>query len=207
MLPHTATREVLQLKVTLREIRPPIWRRLLFPAHRTLADLHHAIQAAFGWEESHLHVFEVMGQDYGPPDPEEEVEARDEKVVIARFGLRPKMKMHYTYDFGDSWVHDIAVEKVMVPEAPIEDPSCLGGRRACPPEDCGGTGGYEHVVEALQDPTYPEREDLVAWLGEKWNPEEFCLDEANARLKARFTPARTRSPRRSRKTPEPQSVS
>ena len=205
MLPQTATREILQLKVVLRGIRPPIWRRLLIPAHRTLADLHDAIQAAFGWGECHLHVFDVLGEEYGPPDPEDEMGTLNERIVIARFGLRPKMRFSYTYDFGDDWVHEISVEKILVPETPLPDPVCLAGRRACPPEDCGGIWGYENLLEAMRNPMHPEHEELVTWLDdEDWDPGAFSLDNANARLETRFAPARARSTQRPTKVRDPQ---
>lgn len=194
--------EVFQLKVSLRGIRPPVWRRLLVPARATLGQLHTAIQVAFGWGNYHLHQFTVHGEEYGPRDPDGEMDVRSEEVALARLGLELKAKIRYEYDFGDDWVHDIMVEKIMVPEDPLVVPVCLGGKRACPPEDCGGTGGYEDMLEALDYPAHPRHEEFFEWLGGGWDPEEFNLEDVNARLTVRFVPAqaraaRTAKPRRS----------
>lgn len=181
-----------QLKVTLCGIRPPIWRRLLVPARHTLAQLHKAIQAAFGWEDDHLHVFIVFGEEYGPRDPEGEMEVRSERVALTRLGLEPKDKIRYEYDFGDDWVHDITVEKILAPTEPCTIPVCLAGKRSCPPEDCGGTGGYEELLEALDDADHPRHGEFLEWLEDDWDPDWFSLDYVNACLKARFAPARSR---------------
>lgn len=192
---QAASQQVLQLKVTLRGIRPPVWRRLRVPAHTTLAQLHEAIQIAFGWEDCHLHVFIVHGEEYGPQDPEAEMEVESEGISLARLELGPKAKIRYEYDFGDDWVHDITVEEVLIPEESLAVPMCLAGKRACPPEDCGGVGGYGDMLEALDDPADPRHEEFFEWLRGGWDPEEFVLEDVNARLTARFAPARTKPAR------------
>ena len=147
-----AASQNLHLKVSLHGIRPPIWRRLLVPSTCTLAQLHAAIQAAFGWKDCHLHAFTIYGEDYGPRDPEGEVDVKSERITLATLGLGLKEKFRYVYDFGDDWVHDITVEKVYVPETPLSVPVCLGGKRAGPPEDCGGVWGYETSWEPYEIP-------------------------------------------------------
>jgi len=184
--------DVVHLKVSLRGITPPVWRRLLVPARTTLAQLHSAIQVAFGWENYHLHGFTVHGEEYGPQDPDGEMDVRSEGIALAKLGLKAKTKIRYEYDFGDCWVHDITVEKILVSEVPLVAPVCFGGKRACPPEDCGGGPGYEDMLEALDDPTHPRHEEFFEWLGGGWDPEEFDLENVNARLTARFTPAKPR---------------
>jgi len=187
--------EVFQLKVSLRSIRPPVWRRLLVSGHATLAQLHRAIQVAFGWEDYHLHVFTVHGEEYGPRDPDGEMEVHSEGIELAKLCLGAKAKFRYEYDFGDGWVHDLTVEKILVHEDSLVVPVCLGGKRACPPEDCGGAGGYEDMLEALEDPSDPRHEELAEWLGGKWDPEAFDLEAVNGRLTARFAPVQARTTR------------
>lgn len=198
-----AASQNLHLKVSLHGIRPPIWRRLLVPSTCTLAQLHAAIQAAFGWKDCHLHTFTIYGEDYGPRDPEGEVDVKSERITLAKLGLRLKEKFRYVYDFGDDWVHDITVEKVYVPATPLSVPVCLGGKRAGPPEDCGGIWGYENLLGALRDPGHPEHQQMKQWLGGDWFPEVVDLDEVDARLDASFPPARARSTRPAPKSATP----
>jgi hypothetical protein len=192
-VPWTASREVLQVKVALLDIEPTIWRRLLIPAHHTLADLHDAIQVAFGWEGWHGHVFTVRGREYGSQDPVEVAGARDETILLAKLDLRPGTSIRYVHDFGDNWIHEILVEKVMVPEEPSMAPVCLEGRRAGPPDDCGGPLGYKHLLKALRNRKHPEHRDLKDWVGSDWRPEAFHLDEVNAKLRDHFAPAKPSS--------------
>jgi len=178
-----AYQEVIQLKVTLAEIEPPVWRRLRIPMDYTLARLHKVIQAAFGWEDSHLHRFRIHGEDYMPVDQENEPGTRDEKVSLKRVGLRLKTKIRYEYDFGDGWEHLILVEGLLLLEEPAQVSGCIGGQRACPPEDCGGAGGYQEMLDALRNPRDPRGEELRLWLGARtWNPEAFDLERVNASI-------------------------
>lgn len=180
---------VIQVKVVLLDIDPPIWRRLLMPAHCTLADLHDSIQVAFGWEGWHCHVFEVWGREYGSRDPVEVKGARDERVALAKLGLAPGTSIHYVHDFGDNWAHEILVEKILEPDERIEFPVCLEGRRSGPPDDCGGPSGYKHLLKVWRNRNHPEHRDLKEWLGSDWKPEVFRPDELNSALKERFASA------------------
>jgi Plasmid pRiA4b ORF-3-like protein len=174
-----------QLKVTLDEIRPPIWRRLLVRSDLTLYRLHLILQAVMGWTDSHLHMFTIEGRDYGEPDPEFAVFG-DQLIDERRTKLdwvagREGMKFSYMYDFGDSWEHTIEVEEILPPQ-PSTRPVCLEGARACPPEDCGGVGGYEDLVEAMANPRRKRHKELVEWLGEVFHPEAFDLETVNQDL-------------------------
>jgi len=155
----TADTNVLSLKVTLRHIRPPIWRRILVPRDMTLADLHRAIQAVMGWEDAHLHVFDVGGRRYSAPAmlPDAANEARVTLNSLAKSDMR---RFTYTYDFGDDWEHDILIEKILPATTARAFPACVAGKRNCPPEDCGGPWGYEEMLAALADPNHPEHADI-----------------------------------------------
>ena len=173
---------VYQLKVTLKNSKPPIWRRIQVNSDINLYRLHQNLQVMMGWTDSHLHQFIVHGEYYGTPDPD--FEAKDEK----RLKLNQEIseagdKFVYEYDFGDSWEHVILVEKILQPEAGVNYPTCLNGKRACPPEDCGGIWGYGDLLEAMQDPTHPEHKDMLEWLGGSFDPEVFDVDIVNQRLK------------------------
>lgn len=173
----------LQIKVTLRRVRPPVWRRLVVPASITLHRLHTVLQEAVGWTDSHLHAFEAGGVRYAVPDPEDWEPVRDERRTRLSTVLRePGDQLRYEYDFGDGWEHDVVLEEVVAP-AMAGEPAvrCLAGRRACPPEDCGGPSGYTQVLDALAHPDDPAHADLLSWLG-PFDPAAFDRDEVDRRL-------------------------
>ncbi|HLC16397.1 MAG TPA: plasmid pRiA4b ORF-3 family protein, partial [Thermodesulfovibrionia bacterium] len=87
------------------------------------------------------------------------------------------------YDFGDSWEHEIVVEKILSPEAAIKYPMCINGKLTCPPEDVGGVWGYDTFLEAINDPNHEEHDSYLEWIGGEFNPEEFNLDEINQALR------------------------
>jgi len=177
--------DVYQLKITLRGVsKPPVWRRAAVPAGLTLDQLHDVIQEVMGWEDGHLHVFSTPRRDYGTPGSDLGF-ADERKVTLAEVLIKPGAAMRYTYDFGDDWEHDILLEKILPPD-PVARLSCLAGKGACPPEDCGGTWGYDSLKEVLADPDHEQHEELLDWLGldsaAEFDPARFRLDEVNARL-------------------------
>lgn len=169
---------VLQLKVTLKGMKPAVWRRVLLPANVTFTQLHYVIQGAMGWENSHLHAFYV-----------EQTSVAGRRRLFEVFD-RVRAKVRYIYDFGDSWEHKVVLEKVWPGDAELKLPAVTAGEHACPPEDCGGVWGYVNLLEILDDPDHPEYEDSLTWVGGAWDPEQFELEEANARL-PRLRPPRT----------------
>ena len=175
---------VYQLKVTLVGFRPPIWRRLLVPANTPLSTLHGLLQIAMGWTDTHLHQF-VLGRRFiGVPDPDNWTEVEDErKLRLSDLARREKDRFRYEYDFGDSWEHDIVLEKVLPSGANVAVASCVAGRGACPPEDVGGVWGYERFLEALQDPTHKEHAWLSEWFGGEFDANAFDLEGVNAELR------------------------
>jgi len=174
-------------RVDLLSTKPPIWRRIAVPAGTDLGQLHEIIQIAMGWYDCHLHAFRDGQQSYEPPQPDEwgfptfGPEPIDERrVLIDQIFTRPRKTLRYEYDFGDSWDHSIKFEKRAA--GPIPRPQLLKGKRACPPEDCGGVWGYCNLIEALADPKHPEHEDLKEWYGGTLDPEHFDLEGRNAAL-------------------------
>jgi Plasmid pRiA4b ORF-3-like protein len=173
-----------QVTVRLSGVAPPVWRRLLVPSATPLDRLHDIIQAAMGWENSHLHCFTDGKHTYGRPDPE--LGFLDESAT--RLGEVASERLGYTYDFGDDWEHDIVVEAVVEAEASGRYPRCLDGGGACPPEDCGGPPGYEDLRAALADPNPAEHADLLDWMGldsaADFDPEAFAVEQADQRLRS-----------------------
>ena len=182
----TTDTPIYQIKVTLEGSKPPIWRRLLVRSDITLADLHRILQAAFGWGDCHLHQF-IVGETYfGVPDPDYDsyMKMHDERKVTLRQIAPGEGKFRYEYDFGDSWLHQVLVEKLLPPEPSQDYPLCVKGRRACPPEDVGGIWGYYYFLEAIADPDHEEHDEYLEWIGGEFDPEAFDLEEINQALRA-----------------------
>lgn len=156
---------VVQVKIALRRVtKPPVWRRLQLPADIRLDRLHQVIQTAFGWEDYHLHMFEADGVSFGVDDPDLDLDCLDERdTALAELVDAVGDRVLYTYDFGDSWEHEIAVEKLLEREPGAGYPRLLTAKGACPPEDCGGVWGYQNLKEALADPAHPEHAELSEW--------------------------------------------
>ncbi len=173
--------QIVQLKVTLAEVEPPVWRRLLVPADMTLAKLHDALQAAMGWTNSHLHCFEIAGRRIGMVGVEEDSpELEDERRVrVASVLAKKGAKLLYRYDYGDDWEHVVEVEDVTAPDRRLSFPLCIAGARACPPEDCGGAGGYEELLTALSNPKHDEHDQMLTWVGGHFDPDSFDANAVN----------------------------
>jgi hypothetical protein len=175
--------QIYQIKVTLEDSHPPIWRRILVPDSITLAKLHSILQVAMGWTDSHLHQFIAGDAYFGVPDPDYGFEMHDERrVKLAQIVPGEGSKFRYEYDFGDGWLHTLLVEKILPPQPGQPVPVCVKGKGACPPEDVGGMWGYYGFLEAIQNPDHPEHEDYLEWVGGEFDPEAFDLDETNELL-------------------------
>ncbi len=177
-------KSVHQLKITLREIKPAIWRRIQVPSDTTLPDLHLMLQASMGWYNCHLHLFEINEQRYGIPDPDFPDDDLDERLIaLASVLPGAGARCMYLYDFGDGWEHDIDVEQVLPAQADTQYPTCLDGERACPPEDCGGPWGYEELLEIINNPAHEEHEETLRWVRGSFDTEAFDLAKADKRIK------------------------
>ena len=215
-----------QLRVTLKNTRPPIWRRLHVPSDFTLGDLHYVIQIAMGWGNEHLHEFSLKVKDpqvdlqglwqgglsrddwtrlldqpsievygrlcFGPVTDGLgdliAVEWEDEDMVtLAMVCPKEKTELLYTYDFGDSWEHTVATQRILEPKEGVVYPVSVAGKLACPPEDSGGVWGYYDLLEARKDPEHARHEDCACWLGDDFDPERFDIEESN-RMQREFWP-------------------
>lgn len=184
---------VYQLKIALRGIRPPIWRRVLVPSNITFDQLHLIIQEAMGWGNYHLYQFDTEDAIIDVPHPDDFfIHPRKDmldsrKVRIKTYLSQEKDKVLYTYDFGDNWEHIVTLEKIEKRTEPLTHPICIKGKRACPPEDVGGVWGYQDVLDMMQDDTRKqEREEFLEWYdewyGDDFDPEYFDIEEVNGRL-------------------------
>jgi hypothetical protein len=184
-------KQVYQFKITLKDSKPPIWRRIQVPSTYTFYDLHVAIQDAMGWYDSHLHEFRInttTGEPLvlGTPPNEmddfgDEESFSDSKFKISKYeSILPK-SFTYTYDFGDNWEHKIDFEKVLPAEERVWYPICVKGKRACPPEDCGGVWGYEELLQILANPEHDQYEEKAEWMESQYDDpfdsEEFVPDD------------------------------
>jgi pRiA4b ORF-3-like protein len=175
---------VLQVRITLRDVYdPPVWRQVLIPAAYPLSRVHRVIQAAMGWDNSHLHAFQIGKISYGP-DPEGELGNADETKTPLADVARVRSRIRYEYDFGDGWEHDLIVEARVVAEGGRTYPACIAGEGACPPEDSGGAYGFADLKEILAGPPSDERYEMREWAGEDYDPSHFDLAAANAAVAA-----------------------
>jgi hypothetical protein len=183
--PTSLSLTVHELTVTLLDVTPPVWRRLVVPSAVTLSALHRVVQIAMGWTDSHLHEWEVDGVTYAPPEEERWGEELADEAQAVLGDVAPlDTSLMYRYDFGDGWEHLVAVDAVDPYDARTPPLLCLAGARSCPPEDCGGPAGYEHLLDALADPADPEHEELTLLYGDSLDPEDFDRLQVNANLEA-----------------------
>jgi hypothetical protein len=185
-VPAPVPQSIYQLKITLNDSKPPIWRRILVPDSISLHQLHTVLQIVMGWTNSHLHQFIIDGEYYGEPDEEDgysEDLKNEKRCRLNQFVGRKGFKFIYEYDFGDSWEHTILVEAILPIQKSAQYPICLDGKRACPPEDVGGVWGYDDIMKIYRNPKHPEHEDMLEWIGEDFDPEFFDMEDANLGLR------------------------
>ena len=178
--------DVLQIRITLQHVEPPVWRRVLVPAGLSLRRLHETIQASMGWLSQHLYEFRIGERRYGVPLQDDlqfgKRAANDASVKLSSLVERGVERFRYIYDFGDDWWHEITIEEAKPGEPGIDYPMLIEGGRRCPPEDCGGPPGYEAFLEAISDPSHPEHAEALEWYGEPYDPEDIERETINAQL-------------------------
>lgn len=167
-----------------------IYRRLLVRSDMSLADLHYAIQTVMGWEGFHLHRFLIHGKTYGNEDANYIVRyGAPGKPTLGDFAFEQGERFLYEYDFISWWQHEIRMEEILPFEAKKTYPVCIGGKRACPPEDCGGPWEYHELLHARWNPFYDKHYAALDIFGIHFDTEKFDRRRANARLRQRFHPA------------------
>lgn len=175
--------KIYQLKIHLEPnyLKPPIWRRVLIKSDITFFELHQIIQVVMGWDNSHLWDFNY--DNYSITIPSEDDDWRDtvdaKSIKISKLLTKEKDKIDYTYDYGDDWDHKITLEKILAEDKKQIYPVCIKGKRACPPEDCGGSWGYETLLETIANKKHLEHKDMLEWLGDEFDPKQFDIDDVN----------------------------
>lgn len=196
-MPEPKPPYVYQLKVWLQGISPMIWRRLLVRSDSTMADLHYTIQIAVGWSDTHLNRFHIHGKDFGVyHSGGMSFTDNPEQVPLSTFGFRARERFLYEYDFGDTWLHEVRIEKRLPIDPKRTYPICIDGKHAAPPEDCGGALAYMQMRQELkyralfgdhgQDNDFDDqddREDEGASEDQPVDPDDFSRRKVNARLR------------------------
>jgi len=176
--------KIYQIKISLKGITPPIWRRIEVSSDIDLEQFANNLIDAMGWHGSHLMCFEIGGEEYFRD--EESVHDLGGKLMhktkLNKCLSTPKQKIRFAYDFGDDWQHDVVLEKILEVSPGVQYPRCTGGKRHCPPEDCGGVWGYQEILEALKDPENPEHKELLEWVGEGFDAEGFEVGVGSERM-------------------------
>ena len=180
----TAMSKIYQLKITLKDVKPPVWRRLEVPADIKLDELGEIILEAMDWGGYHLTCFKFFGEEYyGERESALDLEGElMSKTKLSKCLKGEGQKGLYTYDFGDDWRHEVLLEKILVAEKGVSYPRCTAGKRACPPDDCGGPWGYADFLKAIKDPKHPEHKAMLEWIGGKFDAEEFGVEGVNEGL-------------------------
>lgn len=179
---------IFQIQISLRGFRPKIWRRVLVSENLLLSDFHKIIQTTMGWTNLHFHHF-IKNRTYYSPKMEDDAFWDNsqyidyKKMKIVDLLKVEKDKVIYEYDFGDSWEHDIVLEKILPHDSKLVYPLCIKGKMNCPPEDCGGIYGYANMLEIIKNPKHKNYEEFIEWLGEEFDPEYFNINEVNNLLK------------------------
>lgn len=189
--PKQRTHPIYHINVALLDVKPAVWRRLQVPGDANLGWLHAVLQVALGWTNSHLHQFLVRDVRYSDPRYydddmgfDDAPDGDEHATKLMDVAPQEGAQVGYEYDFGDSWEHAITVEKILPPAATAATTAiCFDGACACPPEDCGGTPGYEELLRALKNPKHPEHRSMLRWLGRPFDPLAFDRVRSNLWLR------------------------
>ena len=177
-------KKVYQLKMSLLDYKPSIWRRILVNPDTSLDDLHKIIQTAMGWEGYHLYEFSGIAKKYESDEFDEGKPINSKKATnLNQTFLNENQSIIYTYDFGDTWEHEIIFEQIIDVDTRKQIPCCIGGKLNCPPEDCGGTYGYANLLHILSHPRHREYRETREWLVSKFDPLHFSMAAKNKLLK------------------------
>jgi hypothetical protein len=158
-----------QIRITLNESKPVIWRRIQVESNATFLELHITIQLAMGWTNSHLFEFRNEQKVFSLPNEDDKLFEEDmlnaAEERIENFFKEAGDEITYIYDFGDSWGHNVVLEKILTEDKRIKYPICTAGNMNCPREDSGGIRGFYEKIKISQDETHPEHEEIITWLG------------------------------------------
>ena len=180
------SKEIFQIKISLKGSKPLIWRRVLVFSDTPLLKFHYIIINSMGWNGGHLHQFIHKGSYYSKSDDfyevdDDVIDYSKKNIKLNYFLKKIKDKLVYEYDFGDSWIHNIELEKILPEDKALKYPTCIAGAECCPPEDCGGIYGYYQMLEILNNPSHPDHEEFKENF-ENFDPDDFDLEFINESL-------------------------
>lgn len=171
------------LRIELVGVEPLVWRRLVVPSETKLPRLNRLLEAVMGWEGYHLHMFEIGDLHFGALDEDDDDVIDERRITVRQLLPRVGSQLRWVYDFGDNWNHDVIVDTIEESSAGARAPMCTAGAQACPPEDCGGVGGYGELRAVLADPAHEEYEHLRAWAGAGFDADAFDAAAVTRRLR------------------------
>ncbi len=190
---------VYKFKITLKGMRPKIWRRILVPENMTFGKFSDAILKFMGWKNRHLHSFyvndpetgrkiEITNPDTWEPCDTTETITSEKKCRLNEIFSKKNKKAVYLYDYGDNWEHELLLEKILPRDDDVKYPICIDGQLACPPEDVGGVLGYLDFLDAITEPKHPESEEMLEWVGGSFDPDHFEVKPAKKKKTKKKTP-------------------
>lgn len=174
-------KKIIQLKITLKGVKPAVWRRVQVEADTSMRKLHEILNLAMGWQLSHLHQFVVGKKTIGNSELDEIGDMVCDKKVKLADVIKSTHSFQYEYDFGDGWIHTVAVEDIAEVNPKEKYPLCIAGKGACPPEDVGGVHGFENFKEVMENPKHPEHKETKTWYGNAWDADAFDYRSVNKR--------------------------
>ena len=182
-------KEIIQLKVSLLQSKPNIWRQILVHKDTSFFELHHIIQISMGWANYHMFEFGIEGYRIGEVIEDEINDGYGSDRLLNSIDVtlkdiisKEKEIINYQYDFGDNWQHQIKVEKFLSIDTSLKYPSCVNGEMNCPPEDCGGISSFYYHLEVLKDKKNPDYKEISEWFDKKYDPEKFDKLKVNKQL-------------------------
>lgn len=182
--------EIIQLRVSLLQSKPLIWRQIHVSKETTFFELHHIIQIVLGWKNCHLFEFGLEGYRIGEIYDDGKIEDLgtneliDSRTIALKDLITQKGEtFKYLYDFGDNWEHLIEVEDFIEKDISLKYPICIDGQMNCPPDDSGGLRNYYASLEILKDKKHPEYKENTVWFGRTYDPEKFDKEKANRQLR------------------------
>lgn len=165
--------KVYEIKISLLNTEPLVWRKILAHEFVELQDLHMLIQMSMGWEANHMYSFDINGKSYTDAISSLEMKSHNSEGVELSKVLGTSKTFKYTYDFGDNWVHSIEIANELEHDPRMQYPICIAGENACPPEDCGGPYGFQELKSTLAGKDSKNKDELLTWLGGFYNPSTF----------------------------------
>ncbi len=183
MKQNRARSQTLQLRLSVKDVKPEIWRKLLVPSDITLARLHAALQVLMGWNDNHLYAFVIGGKRYSPPSEHDIGKQNSIGTRLSGIFANDIKAVTYEYDYGDRWEIELCKEPKHDGFQQKQPTECIEGLRHGPVEDSGGSREYMEKVKIYGNPRHKRYLEVREFIGPMFDPEAFDLKQTNARLK------------------------